>query len=390
VRPRRSLVVFHVGQTSGPSRSLEGPVAWLAAGGEVDVVVPEPGAVADTYSQICRVGVFAYEALTAQGGVVGHLRRTAGLRRDVRHFRALIARSRPELVIAVTAMLPAVVIAARMEGVPVLVYAGEHFGDAYAKRQLRGLASAALLRFIARAASGVLACSEPVAAQYRRLGASVKTMLPPVVAGPALGPILGEAAARADLGVDSGAPCVVALGSISAGRGQDVLIRAVAELRDRYPSIRCLFFGTPHTREQDQLYAVAAKEMIGTLGLDSAVSFLGAIDDPARAFAAADVVVNPARIEAFGRVPFEAALAGVPSVVTRVGGVGHYLRDGENALVVEPDDPSAMAAAIARLLDDPELGRRLAAAAHEFADAELGPERSVETMESMLAAIPAS
>ena len=67
----------------------------------------------------------------------------------------------------------------------------------------------------------------------------------------------------------------------------------------------------------------------------------GHSSDVADLYAAADVIVNPARFnEPFGRVPFEAAIAGKPAVVTRVGAIPELLRDGESALIVEPDDPA--------------------------------------------------
>jgi glycosyltransferase involved in cell wall biosynthesis len=95
--------------------------------------------------------------------------------------------------------------------------------------------------------------------------------------------------------------------------------------------------------------------------------------------AAADVVVNPARFdEPFGRVPFEAAVAGTPAVVTLVGASGELFTDSETALVVEPEDPEAMAAAIVRLLGDEELAARLVAGAQVFARERLTPDASLE------------
>jgi glycosyltransferase involved in cell wall biosynthesis len=83
-------------------------------------------------------------------------------------------------------------------------------------------------------------------------------------------------------------------------------------------------------------------------------------------YAAVDVVVNPARVsEAFGRVAVEALAAGRPVVATRVGAVAEVLRPGEDALIVEPDDPHAIAAAVVRLWRDPELRHRLVASGYE-------------------------
>jgi glycosyltransferase involved in cell wall biosynthesis len=78
------------------------------------------------------------------------------------------------------------------------------------------------------------------------------------------------------------------------------------------------------------------------------------------AYAAADVVVAPSLVEEpFGLVALEAMGLGRPVVVTARGGAAEYLRDGVNALVVEPGDPDAVAAAVRRLADDPSLRARL-------------------------------
>ncbi len=108
------------------------------------------------------------------------------------------------------------------------------------------------------------------------------------------------------------------------------------------------------------------------------MTLLGQLSDIPGLFAAADIAVNPARFaEPFGRAPFEAAVAGTPAVVTRVGAADELYTDGESALVVPPEDPEAIAAAIVRLHGDPELGRRLVAEAREFAATRLTPEASV-------------
>jgi glycosyltransferase involved in cell wall biosynthesis len=78
------------------------------------------------------------------------------------------------------------------------------------------------------------------------------------------------------------------------------------------------------------------------------------------AYAAADVVVAPSLVEEpFGLVPLEAMGLGRPVVATARGGAAEYIRHDVNALVVEPGDPAAVAAAVRRLADDPALRARL-------------------------------
>jgi glycosyltransferase involved in cell wall biosynthesis len=63
--------------------------------------------------------------------------------------------------------------------------------------------------------------------------------------------------------------------------------------------------------------------------------------------------------EPWGLVPIEAMAMGRPVVATGRGGSGEYLRDGDNCLLFEADDPRALAAALRNLADDPDLRRRL-------------------------------
>jgi glycosyltransferase involved in cell wall biosynthesis len=76
-----------------------------------------------------------------------------------------------------------------------------------------------------------------------------------------------------------------------------------------------------------------------------------------------DAALLSSRWENFPHVAVEALAVGTPVIATAVGGVPEIVRDGVNGLLVPPDDPTALAAAIARLLDDAALRGRLAAAA---------------------------
>jgi len=88
----------------------------------------------------------------------------------------------------------------------------------------------------------------------------------------------------------------------------------------------------------------------------------------ARTYADADAVLFPVTWnEPWGLVPLEAMSVGRPVVATATGGAAEYLRDGVNALVVEPGDPGALASAVRRLAADPQLRARLRAGGFETA-----------------------
>ncbi|MDQ3630709.1 MAG: glycosyltransferase family 4 protein [Actinomycetota bacterium] len=104
------------------------------------------------------------------------------------------------------------------------------------------------------------------------------------------------------------------------------------------------------------------------LAAGRAVAFTGPTDDPARALAAADAVLFPVRwAEPWGLVPLEAMAVGRPVVATGTGGSAEYLRDGENCLLVAPDDPPALRSAAERLRDEPALRAHLIAGGRQTA-----------------------
>lgn len=85
-------------------------------------------------------------------------------------------------------------------------------------------------------------------------------------------------------------------------------------------------------------------------------------------------------------VLMEAMAMEIPVVSTRVSGIPELVRDGETGLLVEPDDPQGLAEAIAHLLSDRALARRLAVAGRELVDAEFNIRRSAERMHELLVA----
>jgi glycosyltransferase involved in cell wall biosynthesis len=150
------------------------------------------------------------------------------------------------------------------------------------------------------------------------------------------------------------------------------------EILLRVPTARCVIAGDPFPRPQDLAYRERLVALISELELDDSVFLVGHVEEVGDVYAAADVVVNPARFnEPFGRVPFEAAVASKPAVVTRVGAIPELLRDGRSALIVEPDEPYALGLAVARVLDDPELGERLVEGARQVVANRLTPKHSV-------------
>jgi glycosyltransferase involved in cell wall biosynthesis len=160
------------------------------------------------------------------------------------------------------------------------------------------------------------------------------------------------AATRRSLDIDTLAPVVGVVSRLRWEKGIDVLIDALDGIGLK--NVHVLVAGVGP--EEPRLRRKAVRGPVP-------VHFVGHRPDVARWLAVSDVVVMPSRWESFGRVTIEAMAVGRPLVASRVGGLTEAVIDGETGLLVEPDDPAALATAIRSLLADPALARRMGIAA---------------------------
>jgi glycosyltransferase involved in cell wall biosynthesis len=155
------------------------------------------------------------------------------------------------------------------------------------------------------------------------------------------------------------------VGRISPEKGVDVALRALAQLGDE--GLEADFEvagggGPEHLRELETL--------AGSLGIAGQVRFLGPLDTEALVsfYARLHALVVPSVWEEpAGLVLVEGALAGVPLVASRVGGIPEIVRDPDEALLVPPGDPAALATALRRTLGEPEESAARAERARERA-----------------------
>jgi glycosyltransferase involved in cell wall biosynthesis len=114
----------------------------------------------------------------------------------------------------------------------------------------------------------------------------------------------------------------------------------------------------------DHLEATVVRETAARLGVGDRVDLTGRLsrEDLAREYNRAAVFVSPSLYEGFGLPAAEAQACGAPVIATHAGALPEVVAQGETGLLVPPADPASLAAAIARVLDDPGLGARLGAA----------------------------
>ena len=110
----------------------------------------------------------------------------------------------------------------------------------------------------------------------------------------------------------------------------------------------------------------AIERMIERYGLQNNVVLAGQQSDMPAVYAAMDIFVLPSLNEGLPMTVLEAMAAGKPIVATSVGAVPNVISEGESGLLVKPKDAVGLRHAIARLLDDSELGRRMGARAQEW------------------------
>lgn len=165
----------------------------------------------------------------------------------------------------------------------------------------------------------------------------------------------------------------VVVGRLSPRKAPHLALEAVGLLRNRGYDIALRIVGTPF--DGYQWYADELEQRAARPDLAGAVTFLGYASPIWPVLAEADLAIAPSLREPFGNAVVEAQLAGRPVVATAALGHTESITDGETGLLVPAEDVPAMAAAIARLIDDDKLAARLADAGRESAVRRFGTER---------------
>jgi glycosyltransferase involved in cell wall biosynthesis/aminoglycoside phosphotransferase (APT) family kinase protein len=154
---------------------------------------------------------------------------------------------------------------------------------------------------------------------------------------------------------------IACIASLQEYKGVTHLVEAVRLLREQAVDLACEVIGEGPLRARLQAQAAAAR-------LGERIRFVGTRtqDDVAAAMRTADVFVLPSVVARSGQMEgipvslMEAMAAGVPVVATRLSGIPELVEDGETGLLVEPGDARALAAAIRRILDDPDAAAAMA------------------------------
>jgi colanic acid/amylovoran biosynthesis glycosyltransferase len=234
----------------------------------------------------------------------------------------------------------------------------------------------------------ILRCSDAVVAPSKAFLADSVSVLPHSAAkGHAIHNGVDASAFHPSATVLPARPYVLCIAAHNEKKALDVLLEAFARTRRTHPGVNLVLVGDGPLRHQ--LEARAA-----SLGLGADVEFAGekGRQEIVRLLRDCTFLVLPSRAEPFGMVVTEAMASRKAVVATRVGGIREIIENGESGILVEPDDPAALADAMATLLRDPRLRDMLAEAGfrrvlEHFGFRRMG-ERYVELFSSLLTKSP--
>jgi glycosyltransferase involved in cell wall biosynthesis len=192
-------------------------------------------------------------------------------------------------------------------------------------------------------------------------------------------PALPRDEARRRLNLPLDAELVLFAGLIEPYKGLADLIEAFAQVAARRPQTRLVVAGKPNEPFEPHQHRLQALGLLERTTLD-----LRFLPEPTLAayLCAADVMVLPYRAVTSSAMLLSARRYGCPIVATDVGDLGEIVRDGESGLLVPPESPEQLGAAIERLLAAPDLAARLGQAGQAAA---LGPEGWPEAARRTLA-----
>jgi glycosyltransferase involved in cell wall biosynthesis len=150
-----------------------------------------------------------------------------------------------------------------------------------------------------------------------------------------------------------GAPLLGCVGVLSPDKGQDWLIRAVAELAAEFPGLRLLLAGDGPCRQQ-------LESLARSLKITDRILFAGFVKDVESVYAALDLFLLPSFFEALNNSLMAAMAYEIPSIAFRRGALPEIIEHNSSGLLVQPENLPELTAAIRRLLQDRAFAKSMA------------------------------
>ncbi len=181
------------------------------------------------------------------------------------------------------------------------------------------------------------------------------------------------------------APVIGAVGNIKAWKGQEIIVRAAAILKSRWPDMRTLLVGTV----ADHVYKARLDSIISESGLTDRVIFTGFQKDPWDYLNVMDIVIHSSvEPEPFGMVNLEAMSMRRPVISTTIGGPAEVFANSVDGFLVDPGDPDALAKRVAELLDDPQTRHAIAEAGYRTVRSRFHISQTLEQIHDIYDSLP--
>lgn len=179
------------------------------------------------------------------------------------------------------------------------------------------------------------------------------------------------------------------VGNLKHWKGQEVVLRATALIRERFPNVTCLLIGD--FSSDDVAYRNKINELIKTLQLENHAVVTGYRPNVADYVNALEFLIHASiEPEPFGRVLLEGMALRKPLVASRGGAVPEIVVNGSTGLLFTPGDDQELARAAESLLQDPERSRRMGEAGYQRLIDHFSIERNVEQTQQLYASVIAA
>jgi len=225
----------------------------------------------------------------------------------------------------------------------------------------------AVTGLIFRQAAAVTACSMELLQNAQKLGAPPDTHFLTWGADPnKFHPEAKNLALARSIGLDGHEFNIITLGRMVYKKGFDVLIHAYKKLAQDYPNTRLIIGGDGSTR-------TSLEELSKELNIQNQVIFTGRISwnkvpdflSLGDIFALSSIQDDHGNLDGLPTVLLEAMACGLPIVASDIGGVNRVMTDGENGLLIPPGDSCSLAKTLDKMLNHPELRKKLSQAAYQ-------------------------
>jgi glycosyltransferase involved in cell wall biosynthesis len=183
-------------------------------------------------------------------------------------------------------------------------------------------------------------------------------------------------------GLEAGATVIGIFGRLVSWKGQMEFLHAFSQIRERFPNIVALIVGDASDLGKD--YEARLRSWVTDHGLTDSVVFTGYISEVRPLYQICDIVVHASiEPEPFGLVIVEGMSAGAAVVASSLGAAPEIVTHGVTGLIADPRSPEELAKALASLLSDPELRKKIALAGKIHAREKYAPERFAQTFDAL-------